>query len=94
MLCERFGYLDINQFTDTPYNFWSFFLSWLFCLQGIDILSELCKKNVNDRRDYMYFLAIGYAHLKNYTKAKEMLDPILILEPTNQQVLELRVSNW
>lgn len=40
----------------------------------------------------MYFLAVGYARLKNYGKAKEMLNLILKAEPTNNQVLQLLVS--
>ncbi|XP_077295716.1 mitochondrial fission 1 protein [Arctopsyche grandis] len=57
--------------------------------KGILLLNDLCKKNVNDRRDSMYFLAVGYARLKDYSKAKEMLNLILKAEPTNNQVLQL-----
>lgn len=57
--------------------------------KGIMILEQLYSKYVNDRRDYLYYLAIGNARIKEYTKALQFCRAFLQIEPTNQQVQQL-----
>ena len=58
--------------------------------KGIVLLQELFKANEEGQRDYLYYLAIGYARLKEYRKAMSFVNSFLQIEPGNQQVLSLQ----
>ncbi|KAJ9577023.1 hypothetical protein L9F63_006406 [Diploptera punctata] len=58
--------------------------------KGIILLEELYQNGSADgRRDYVYYLAIGNARLKEYTKALQYVRAFLQIEPGNQQVQNL-----
>nr|QBH73493.1 hypothetical protein [Liposcelis bostrychophila] len=57
--------------------------------KGIMILEQLYTKYVNERRDYLYYLALGNARLKEYSKALQFCRAFLQIEPTNHQVQQL-----
>ncbi|PSN42819.1 Mitochondrial fission 1 protein [Blattella germanica] len=58
--------------------------------KGIILLEELYQNsNSEGRRDYIYYLAIGNARLKEYTKALHFVRAFLQIEPGNQQVQNL-----
>lgn len=56
---------------------------------GITLLEDLCKKNSEGKRDYIYYLAIGYTRLKEYSTAMKYVQAFLEIEPNNQQVISL-----
>ncbi|KAK3858558.1 hypothetical protein Pcinc_035256 [Petrolisthes cinctipes] len=58
--------------------------------RGIMLLEELYKNpDETGKRDYIYYLAIGNARLKEYQIALKYLKGLLQVEPSNRQVLEL-----
>uniref|UniRef100_A0A023FA52 Mitochondrial fission 1 protein n=2 Tax=Triatoma infestans TaxID=30076 RepID=A0A023FA52_TRIIF len=58
--------------------------------KGICLLETLFRDgNEQGRRDYVYYLAIGNAKLKEYSKALHYVRTFLTLEPGNQQVQHL-----
>ncbi|XP_046401800.1 mitochondrial fission 1 protein [Ischnura elegans] len=58
--------------------------------KGIMLLEELFQNDRGDRkRDYLYFLAVGNARLKEYSTALKYVRAFLSIEPGNQQVLAL-----
>ncbi|EEB17441.1 mitochondrial fission 1 protein, putative [Pediculus humanus corporis] len=57
--------------------------------KGIILLEELCSTNIEGRRDYIYYLAIGHTRMKEYTKALEYCRVFLEIEPFNSQVQDL-----
>lgn len=57
--------------------------------QGITLLEELCKKNPEGKRDYIYYLALAYTRLKEYSTAMKYVQAFLEIEPNNQQVIVL-----
>ncbi|XP_066147123.1 mitochondrial fission 1 protein [Euwallacea fornicatus] len=58
--------------------------------KGIVLLEELYKTNEEGQRDYLYYLAIGNARLKEYSKSLSYVRSFLSIEPGNQQVLNLQ----
>ncbi|KAL9705472.1 hypothetical protein quinque_008990 [Culex quinquefasciatus] len=56
---------------------------------GITLLEELCKKNPEGKRDYIYYLALAYTRLKEYSTAMKYVQAFLEIEPNNQQVIVL-----
>lgn len=60
--------------------------------QGIVLLEELVKKHSEGNRDYIYYLAIGNARLKQYSVALKFCNAFLQIEPNNQQAITLEVS--
>ncbi|XP_062545271.1 mitochondrial fission 1 protein [Armigeres subalbatus] len=56
---------------------------------GITLLEDLCKKNPEGKRDYIYYLALGYTRLKEYSTAMKYVQAFLEIEPNNQQVITL-----
>lgn len=56
---------------------------------GITLLEDLCKKNPEGKRDYIYYLAIAYTRLKEYSTAMKYVQAFLEIEPNNQQVISL-----
>ncbi|KAF4523104.1 hypothetical protein B566_EDAN003118 [Ephemera danica] len=58
--------------------------------KGIMLLEDLFKNpEAQDKRDYLYYLAIGYARVKEYSKSLKFVKAFLQIEPGNMQVLEL-----
>ncbi|XP_071453975.1 mitochondrial fission 1 protein [Hetaerina americana] len=61
--------------------------------KGIMLLEELFQNDRGDRkRDYLYFLAVGNARLKEYNTALKYVRAFLSIEPGNQQVLALETT--
>ncbi|XP_023020699.1 mitochondrial fission 1 protein [Leptinotarsa decemlineata] len=58
--------------------------------KGIVLFEELYRTHEEGQRDYMYYLAIGNARLKEYNKALNYVRMFLSVEPGNQQVLTLQ----
>lgn len=59
---------------------------------GIKIFEGLSKDNPEDKRDYIYYLAIAYCRIKDYPTSQKYVKAFLEIEPNNQQVLLLDVS--
>jgi mitochondrial fission 1 protein len=59
---------------------------------GIKMFESLSKENPDDKRDYIYYLAIAYCRIKDYPTAQKYVKAFLEIEPNNQQVLLLDVS--
>lgn len=57
--------------------------------KGIVLLQELYKSHDEGQRDYLYYLAIGNARIKEYSKALSYVRAFLSIEPGNQQVISL-----
>nr|QBH73495.1 hypothetical protein [Orthoderella ornata] len=58
--------------------------------KGIILLEDLFQKgNDEGKRDYLYYLAIGNARIKEYAKALQFVRAFLQIEPGNQQVQTL-----
>ncbi|CAH0557646.1 unnamed protein product [Brassicogethes aeneus] len=57
--------------------------------KGIILLEELYRTHEEGQRDYLYYLAIGNARLKEYSKALSYVRSFLSIEPGNQQVINL-----
>lgn len=51
--------------------------------KGIVLLEELYKTHEEGQRDYLYYLAIGSARLKEYSKALNYVRSFLAIEPGN-----------
>lgn len=60
--------------------------------QGILLLKELFNSHPDGKRDYLFYLSIGNARIKEYNKALHYVKAFLEIEPANQQVLALEVS--
>lgn len=59
--------------------------------KGVVLLEDIYSKGSEDeKRDYIYYLALGHTKLKDYQKAKKFIDAILYKEPNNGQALELK----
>jgi len=56
---------------------------------GIKIFEGLTKDNPDDKRDYIYYLAIAYCRIKDYPTSQKYVKAFLEIEPNNQQVLLL-----
>lgn len=61
---------------------------------GIKIFEGLSKDNPEDKRDYIYYLAIAYCRIKDYPTSQKYVKAFLEIEPNNQQVLLLDVSSF
>ncbi|KAK7574358.1 hypothetical protein V9T40_011549 [Parthenolecanium corni] len=61
--------------------------------KGITLLEDLFKTedstNEHAKRDYLYYLALGNARIKEYTKALQYTRAFLSIEPGNQQLANL-----
>lgn len=61
--------------------------------RGINLLEELYQNpDESGKRDYVYFLAVGNARLKEYNLALQYLNGLLAVEPNNKQVKELKTT--
>ncbi|KAF2357125.1 Fis1 C-terminal tetratricopeptide repeat [Trinorchestia longiramus] len=59
--------------------------------RGISLLEDLYQNpDESGKRDFVYFLAIGNARLKDYNRALQYIDGLLAVEKSNKQVQELR----
>ncbi|XP_019873277.1 mitochondrial fission 1 protein-like [Aethina tumida] len=58
--------------------------------KGIHLLEELYRTDEKGQRDYLYYLAVGNARLKEYSKALSYVNLFLSVEPGNQQVQSLQ----
>lgn len=56
------------------------------------LLRELFETHPEGKRDYLFYLAIGIARVKEYNKALHYVRAFLEIEPANQQVLALEVT--
>jgi len=56
---------------------------------GVKMFETLCKDNPEDKRDYIYYLAIAYTRIKDYPTAQKYTKSFLEIEPNNQQLLLL-----
>lgn len=61
--------------------------------QGILLLEELVQTHSEGNRDYIYYLAIGNARIKEYSTAMKFCKAFLQIEPNNQQAITLEVSS-
>jgi len=58
--------------------------------KGIMLLEELFNnRDEENKRDYLYYLAIGNTKLKEYTTARKYVRALLQVEPGNRQAQEL-----
>ncbi|XP_045471284.1 mitochondrial fission 1 protein [Harmonia axyridis] len=60
--------------------------------KGVILLEELFETHPEGKRDYLYYLIIGYARLKQSNKALKYCSAFLSVEPGNQQVKALEQS--
>lgn len=59
--------------------------------KGVTMLEDLYYSgDQSQRRDYLYFIAIGSTRLKHYDMALESINLFLQYEPTNHQATQLR----
>ncbi|KAK5981263.1 Mitochondrial fission 1 protein [Trichostrongylus colubriformis] len=61
-------------------------------VEGTEILEKLLREEPDDinKRDYVYFLAIANARLRNYDRALAYIDILLAAETHNRQASQLR----
>lgn len=59
--------------------------------KGIAFLQDILQKTNDDqsRRDYLYFLAVGYTKLKEYENALQYIKMVQSLQPENHQALSM-----
>ncbi|KAG9295944.1 hypothetical protein G9A89_011796 [Geosiphon pyriformis] len=57
---------------------------------GVGLLTEIYKETPDRRRECLYYLALGYYKLSEYSKAREYNSQLLAHEPNNLQALSLK----
>jgi len=60
--------------------------------KGVMFLEQLLASSKTDhahKRDYLYYLAVGYTRLKDFNIARKYINSLLQLEPGNRQAQEL-----
>ncbi|KAH9508723.1 mitochondrial membrane protein [Bulinus truncatus] len=59
--------------------------------KGIELLKDLLSSAKDDlsKRDYLYYIAIGFVRIKEYERALEYTQAIQKIEPDNKQAREL-----
>ncbi|KAF6018824.1 FIS1 [Bugula neritina] len=62
--------------------------------EGAGLLQDLFRKSRDDaeKRDYLYYMVVAHAKLKEYEIALKYVDGILKVQPTNHQVLDLKAE--
>jgi len=63
--------------------------------KGVGFLEQLLASSTGDqshKRDYIYYLAVGYARLKDFNLARKHVKSLLQLEPGNRQAQDLEKS--
>lgn len=58
--------------------------------RGIGLLQDLCEHHADGKRDYIYYLAFGYARLQEYTLSLKYIEKFLLIEPENEQAKNLQ----
>lgn len=58
------------------------------------LLEDLATRHSQGNRDYIYYLAIANARLKEYSIALKYCKAILQIEPNNQQAIALEVIGF
>ncbi|XP_048744467.1 mitochondrial fission 1 protein-like [Ostrea edulis] len=60
--------------------------------KGVALLEDLFKKATDDnaRRDYLYYMSVGYTRIKEYPQALKYIKALLKIEPGNHQALDLQ----
>lgn len=58
--------------------------------RGINLLQDLCERHPDGKRDYIYYLAFGYARLQDYTLSLKYIERFLEIEPQNEQAKNLQ----
>lgn len=58
------------------------------------MLEDLAQKHSEGNRDYIYYLAIGNARIKQYSVALKFCKAFLQIEPNNQQAITLEVCQF
>ncbi|XP_019879076.2 mitochondrial fission 1 protein-like [Aethina tumida] len=58
--------------------------------KGANLFEELYKTDKEGQRNYLYYLAVGNARLREYSKALGYVGLFLSVEPDNQQVRSLQ----
>jgi fission 1 protein len=61
---------------------------------GIAILEDLLRNDEDDiaKRDYLYYLAVGWCKRKDYDQSLKYIDALLRAEPSNMQARDLKES--
>lgn len=59
--------------------------------KGINLLEDLCERHPEGKRDYIYYLAFGYARLQEYNISLKYIEKFLQIEPNNEQALQLQM---
>ncbi|KAL5488673.1 hypothetical protein EMCRGX_G017650 [Ephydatia muelleri] len=57
--------------------------------KGIGLMSELVKKG-KDQRDFLYYIAVGYYKMEDYSAASDCIDRVLEIEPSNSQAKQVK----
>ncbi|XP_011449152.1 mitochondrial fission 1 protein-like [Crassostrea angulata] len=59
--------------------------------EGVALLEDLFKRASDDgaRRDYLYYMSVGYTRIKEYPQALKYVKALLKIEPGNHQALQL-----
>ncbi|XP_053672849.1 mitochondrial fission 1 protein [Anopheles nili] len=57
--------------------------------RGLVLLEDLYVRHPEGRRDYLYYMAMGYTRLQEYSEALKHTQAFLEIEPNNQQVRAL-----
>lgn len=60
--------------------------------RGVALFEDLIRRAKDDieRRDYLYYMSIGYTKIKEYQQALTYVKALLKIEPNNYQALELK----
>lgn len=52
-------------------------------------MGDLCQDGA-DQRDYLYFLAVAYYKLEEFSEAEQCINRVLHMEPNNSQAKDLK----
>ncbi|XP_069104314.1 mitochondrial fission 1 protein-like [Argopecten irradians] len=60
--------------------------------KGVALMDDLFKNATDDtaRRDYLFYMSIGYTRIKEYPQALTYVKALLRIEPGNHQALQLQ----
>ncbi|XP_055858426.1 mitochondrial fission 1 protein isoform X2 [Episyrphus balteatus] len=58
--------------------------------KGIHLLEQLANSDPGNKRDYIYYLALGNTRIKQYIEGMNYCKAFLEIEPNNEQVLSLK----
>lgn len=96
---EKFEKVYMKELTDKKFVSAKTQFEYAWCLvrskygadinNGIKIFEGLCKDDADNKRDYIYYLAVAYTRIKDYTTAQKYVQAFLEIEPNNMQVMLL-----